>query len=155
MLENGNEAPEFKLNSTPDQQLALSELKGKNVVLAFYPADWSPVCSDEMSLYSMSMKLFEKKDAIVLGISVDSKWSHTAFAKDRKIHFPLLADFEPKGAVSRLYGVYDETKGHSQRAIYLIDKRGIIRWSYLSPEGMNPGVDGVLDALDELETIEK
>jgi len=152
MLENGKKAPEFKLNSTPDQQLSLSELKGKNVILVFYPADWSPVCTDEMSLYSMSMKLFEKKNGIVLGISVDSKWSHMAFAKERKIHFPLLADFESKGAVSKLYGVYDEAKGHSQRAIYLIDKEGIIRWSYLSPEGMNPGVDGVLDALDELET---
>lgn len=155
MLENGKKAPDFKLNSTPDQQLALSELKGKNVVLVFYPADWSPVCTDEMSLYSMSMKLFEKEDAIVLGISVDSKWSHMAFAKDRKIHFPLLADFEPKGAVSKLYDVYDEAKGHSRRAIYLIDKEGIIRWSYLSPEGMNPGVDGVLDALDELKITKK
>ncbi|HCO68675.1 MAG TPA: peroxiredoxin [Dysgonomonas sp.] len=155
MLENGIKAPDFKLNSTPDQELSLSELTGKNVILVFYPADWSPVCSDEMSLYSASMKLFDKEDAVVVGISVDSKWSHMAFAKDRKIHFPLLADFEPKGEVARLYDVYDDVKGHCQRAIYLIDKDGIIRWSYLSPEGMNPGVDGVLDALEELESTKK
>lgn len=150
MLKVGTKAPDFKLNSTPDQEVSLSELKGKNVVLAFYPADWSPVCSDEMSLYNASLKLFSKSNAIVVGISVDSKWSHMAFAKDRNLHFPLLADFEPKGAVSKLYEVYDEKSGHSQRALYLLDEEGIIRWSYLSPEGMNPGVDGVLDALDEL-----
>lgn len=150
MLDNGTKAPDFKLNSTPDQQLALSELKGKNVILVFYPADWSPVCSDEMSLFNASKKLFEKHNAITLGISVDSKWSHMAFAKERGLHFPLLADFEPKGAVSKLYKAYEEVGGYSKRAIYLIDENGIIRWSYLSPEGMNPGVDGVLDALEDL-----
>ncbi len=155
MLENGTKAPDFRLNSTPDQELALEELKGKNVVLVFYPADWSPVCSDEMSLFAASQKLFEKHNAIILGISVDSKWSHMAFAKERKLGFPLLADFEPKGAMSEKYGVYDKQKGHSKRAIYLIDEEGIIRWSHLSPEGMNPGVDGALDALEELTKNKK
>lgn len=155
MLKNGTKAPDFKLNSTPDQELSLSELKGKKVVLVFYPADWSPVCSDEMSLFNTSMKLFEKDNAIVIGISVDSKWSHMAFAKDRKLQFPLLADFEPKGAVSKLYEVYNDENGHSKRAIYLIDEEGIVRWSYLSPEGLNPGVDGILDALDELSKNNK
>ena len=155
MLKNGTAAPDFKLNSTPDQQLSLSELKGKKVVLAFYPADWSPVCTDEMSLYSASLKLFDKNNAIVIGVSVDSKWSHMAFSQNRNLHFPLLADFEPKGAVSRLYQVYDEKSGHSKRALYLIDEKGIIQWSYLSPEGMNPGVDGVLDALEELNKKSK
>lgn len=150
MLENGTKAPDFRLNCTPDQEVALDELKGRNVVLAFYPADWSPVCSDEMSLFEASQKLFEKHNAIVVGISVDSKWSHIAFAKDRKLSFPLLADFEPKGEISKKYEVYDEKKGHSKRAIYLLDKEGIIRWSYLSPEGINPGVDGVLEALGKL-----
>jgi len=154
MLENGTKAPEFKLNCTPDQEISLNELKGKNVVLVFYPADWSPVCSDEMSLFAASEKLFEKHNAQILGISVDSKWSHMAFSKDRKLNFPLLADFEPKGAISQKYKVYDE-KGHSKRAIYLIDTEGIIQWSYLSPEGINPGVDGVLDALEELTKKQK
>lgn len=152
MLKIGTKAPDFKLNSTPDQELSLSELKGKNVVLAFYPADWSPVCSDEMSLYNLSLDLFKKLNAIVIGISVDSKWSHMAFAQNRSLHFPLLADFEPKGAVSKLYEVYDEKSGHSKRALYLIDKEGIICWNYLSPEGMNPGVDEILDALEKLNT---
>ena len=150
MLEKGTNAPDFKLYSTPDQCLSLSELKGKKVVLVFYPADWSPVCSDELSIFNTSSKLFEKNNAIVVGISVDSRWSHMAFAKDRSLHFPLLADYEPKGEVSKLYEAYDDVKGHSKRAIYLIDEDGIIQWSYLSPEGINPGVDGVLDALDKL-----
>jgi len=155
MLKNGTKAPDFTLNSTPDQQLSLSELKGKNVILVFYPADWSPVCSDEMSLFGASMKLFEKNNAVPIGISVDSKWSHMAFGKERSLGFPLLADFEPKGQVSKLYDVYEDLNGHSKRAIYLIDEEGVIRWSYLSPEGMNPGVDGVLDALEELTQKEK
>lgn len=150
MLEKGTKAPDFKLYSTPDQCLSLSELKGKKVILVFYPADWSPVCSDEMPLFNASTKLFDKSNAVVVGISVDSRWSHTAFAKERNLHFPLLADFEPKGEISKLYKVYDEEKGHSQRAIYVIDEEGTIQWSYLSPEGINPGVDGVLDALDKL-----
>lgn len=150
MLGNGIKAPDFTLNCTPDQQLSLNELKGKNVILVFYPADWSPVCSDEMSLFNASKKMFDEYNAIVLGISVDSKWSHMAFAKDRQLHFPLLADFEPKGAVSKLYEAYDEAKGHSKRALYVIDREGVIQWSYLSPEGINPGVDGVLDALEEI-----
>lgn len=149
MLSNGTKAPEFRLNCTPDQELALSELKGKNVVLVFYPADWSPVCSDEMSLFNASMPLFEKHNAIAIGISVDSKWCHMAFAQERSLKFPLLADFEPKGEISKKYEVYDE-KGHSKRAIYLIDTEGIIRWSYLSPDGINPGVDGVLEELEKL-----
>ena len=150
MLNNGTKAPDFTLNATPDQTLSLHELKGKNVILVFYPADWSPVCSDEMSLFNASKKLFDKSNAVVLGISVDSKWSHMAFAKERKLQFPLLADFEPKGEISRQYESYDEENGHSKRALYVIDGEGIIRWSYLSPDGINPGVDGVLDALDEI-----
>ncbi|MDU1904759.1 MAG: redoxin domain-containing protein [Dysgonomonas sp.] len=155
MLENGTKAPEFRLNCTPDQEISLNELKGKNVVLVFYPADWSPVCSDEMSLFAASEKLFEKHNAQILGVSVDSKWSHMAFSQDRKLNFPLLADFEPKGAISQKYEVYDEEKGHSKRGIYLIDAEGIVRWSYLSPEGINPGVDGVLDALEKLTKNQK
>ncbi len=150
MLKNGTKAPDFSLNSTPDQLLSLHELRGKNVVLVFYPADWSPVCSDELAVFNQAAKLFEKSETLAIGISVDSKWSHLAFSQERNLHLPLLADFEPKGAVSRLYESYDETGGHSKRSIYLIDKQGNIAWSYMSPEGLNPGVDGVLDAIDEL-----
>lgn len=150
MLQKGDKAPEFKLYATPDQQFSLSELKGKNVVLAFYPADWSPVCSDQMALYNEMLKYFSKYDATILGISVDSKWCHLAFSESRKLHFPLLADFEPKGEVSKLYGVYNEEEGESSRALFVIDKEGTVAWSYLSPNAINPGADGILDALELL-----
>jgi peroxiredoxin len=120
------------------------------VVLAFYPADWSPVCSDEMSLYAQVMPEFRKFNAELLGISVDGVWTHLAFAKDRRLNFPLLSDFEPKGAVSREYGAYEERVGESARALFVIDKKGIIRWSMLSPDGVNPGADGILSALEKL-----
>ena len=151
MLSIGSAAPEFGLYSTPDQKLKLSELKGKRVILAFYPADWSPVCGDQMALYNETLKFFTKHNAQIIGISVDSKWCHLAFAENHKFHFPLLADFEPKGAVSKLYDVYDENEGESKRALYVLDENGIIRWNYLSPTGMNPGADGILDALEELD----
>ena len=133
MLAIGTKAPDFSLSTTPDQKLQLSQFKGKRVILAFYPADWSPVCSDQMALYNEMLKLFHKQNAEVIGISVDSKWSHFAFCQDRKLHFPLLADFEPKGEVARLYEVYDDKEGETMRALYVIDEQGIIRWNYLSP----------------------
>src|SRR3954463_5517990 len=126
MLSRGTPAPDFELYATPDQKLRLSDLKGKRVILAFYPADWSPVCSDQMALYNETLRLFSKYDAAILGVSVDSKWCHLAFSASRKLHFPLLADFEPKGAVSKKYGAYDETEGESKRALFVIDKNGII-----------------------------
>ena len=118
--------------------------------MAFYPADWSPVCSDEMALYNEMLKYFSKYDAVLAGISVDSKWCHQAFSKSRNLHFPLLADFEPKGEISKKYGVYDEKEGTSSRALFVIDKEGVIAWSYLSPVGTNPGADGILNALENL-----
>jgi peroxiredoxin len=153
MLAPGTLAPDFELNCTPDQKLKLSELRGKKIILAFYPADWSPVCSDQMTLYNEALKLFSRHNAQVLGISVDSKWCHLAFSESHKFHFPLLADFEPKGAVSKLYGVYDEKEGESRRALYVLDEEGIIRWNYLSPVGINPGADGILDALEDLDKL--
>jgi peroxiredoxin len=155
MLAVGTKAPDFSLFTTPDQQIKLSQLKGKKVILAFYPADWSPVCGDQMALYNETLKLFHKQNAELLGISVDSKWCHLAFSQDRKFHFPLLADFDPKGAIAKLYDVYDEQEGESQRALYVIDEDGIIRWNYLSPVGINPGADGILDALDEMNNAKK
>jgi peroxiredoxin len=150
MLAIGTKAPEFSLFTTPDQKIDLSQLKGRKVILAFYPADWSPVCGDQMALYNETLKFFHKHNAEVIGISVDSKWCHLAFSQDRKLHFPLLSDFEPKGAVAKLYDVYDATEGECKRALYIIDEDGIIRWNYLSPVGINPGADGILDALDEM-----
>jgi peroxiredoxin len=150
LLKEGVKAPSFRLKSTPDQSVSLGDFLGRPVVLAFYPADWSPVCSDEMGLYAQLMPEFKKFGAEVLGISVDGVWSHIAFSKDRKLNFPLLSDFEPRGAVSKLYGAYEARNGESARALFVIDKKGIIRWSYLSPDGVNPGADGVLSALEKL-----
>lgn len=150
MLTAGIAAPEFSLYATPDQVLELSQLRGKKIILAFYPADWSPVCGDQMVLLNETLKFFHKYNAEVIGISVDGKWCHLAFGQDRKLHFPLLADFEPKGAVAKMYEVYDDVTGESKRALYIIDETGIIVWNYLSPVGMNPGVDGLLAALDNM-----
>ncbi|CAM5788938.1 redoxin domain-containing protein [Ottowia pentelensis] len=150
ILPAGTLAPDFSLSATPDQRLRLSELRGRPVVLVFYPADWSPVCGDELGVFNAAMPLFKPKQVQVLGISVDSAWCHQAFIQARKLQFDLLADYEPKGAVSRQYGAYDGNAGCSKRALFLVDKNGQIAWSYLSPVAINPGVDGVLDALDRL-----
>ena len=151
ILAAGTAAPDFELRSTPDQLLRLSELRGKPVVLAFYPADWSPVCGDQMALYNEMHQEFADFKAQLVGISVDGVWCHAAFAKARKLHFPLLADFEPKGAVSRAYGAYRGGEGVSERALFVLDADGVIRWSYLSPVGVNPGADGIFKALESLE----
>ncbi len=155
ILQKGTPAPDFELAATPDQKLRLNELRGKRVILAFYPADWSPVCGDQMALYNEMLKLFHKQNAELIGISVDSKWCHLAFEQDRKLHFTLLADFEPKGEVSRLYGAYNDKEGQSKRALFVIDEEGVIQWSYLSPDGINPGADGILDALEELSSVQQ
>lgn len=153
LLAKDTPAPDFELNSTPDQKLRLSDLRGRKVILAFYPADWSPVCGDQISLYNETLKLFHKHNADVIGISVDSKWCHMAFEQHRNIHFPLLADFEPKGQVSKTYGAYNDKEGQSRRALFVIDEEGIIRWNHLSPDGINPGADGILDALEEMSSV--
>ena len=120
------------------------------MILVFYPEDWSPVCSDQLALYQAVLPEFRKFNAELIGISVDSVWSHLAFAKDRNLHFPLLSDFEPKGEVARIYQVYRAKDGTTERALFVIDADGIIRWSYVSPVGVNPGADGILRALESL-----
>jgi peroxiredoxin len=155
ILAAGTAAPDFKLRVTPDQWLSLSDLKGKPVILAFYPADWSPVCGDQMVLYNEILPDFREHGAELLGISVDGVWCHAAFAKSRKLHFPLLSDFEPKGAVARSYGAYREEEGVCERALFVVDANGVIFWSYLSPVAVNPGADGILEALEELSNQSK
>jgi peroxiredoxin len=148
-LAAGTAAPDFSLRATPDQTVSLRDFRGRPVILAFYPADWSPVCGDQMALYNEILEEFGRHDAELLGISVDGAWCHLAFAQDRRLHFPLLADFEPKGQVARSYGVY-RADGTSERALFVIDAAGVIRWSYVSPVGINPGADGILRALEAL-----
>jgi len=151
-LPAGTAAPDFSLKSTPDQAVKLGDFRGQPVVLAFYPADWSPVCGDQMALYNEILPEFRELGAQLLGISVDGVWCHAAFGRDRKLHFPLLADFEPKGAVARQYGVYRDDDGCTERALFVIDANGVIYWSYVSPIGVNPGADGILSALEELRS---
>ncbi|RZK23720.1 MAG: redoxin domain-containing protein [Flavobacterium sp.] len=153
MLPLNTIAPDFELYATSDQKLRLSELRGKKVILSFYPADWSLVCSDQLSLYNEMGGFFAAHNAQLVGISVDSKWCHLAFSENRRFDFPLLADFEPKGEVAKLYGVYDEKTGTCKRALYVLDEKGFIHWNYLSPIDTNPGADGILIALEEIDHV--
>src|SRR5205807_9181618 len=130
--------------------LSLRDYRGRPVILAFYPADWSPVCGDQMTLYNEVLPEFQRYGAQLLGISVDGVWCHAAFAQHRNLHFPLLADFEPKGEVARQYGVYEYKEGVARRALFLLDGEAVIRWSYVSPLGVNPGAEGILAALEQM-----
>ena len=150
-LPAGTPAPEFSLPCTPDQRVKLSELRGQPLIMAFYPADFSPVCGDQLVLYNELLPEFRKLDARIVGVSVDGAWCHREFATSRKLHFPLLADFHPKGEVARRYGVYREEDGTSERALFVLDAKGVIAWSYVSPVGVNPGADGILAALEALQ----
>ena len=149
-LHEGLKAPNFSLHSTPDQTVSLREFLGQRVILAFYPADWSPVCGDQLAFYQEVLPEFERLKAKLIGISVDGTWSHLAYAKDRKLAFPLLSDFEPKGEVARAYGVYRMPQGTAGRALFVLDESGVIRWSHVSPVGVNPGAGGILHALESM-----
>jgi peroxiredoxin len=149
-LPPGTPAPDFSLHATPDQLVSLGEFRGTPVILAFYPADFSPVCGDQMALYNELHSEFHRFRAELIGISVDGAWCHAAFKEARHLHLTLLSDFEPKGEVARRYGVYRSGEGTSERALFVIDGDGIIRWSYVSPVGVNPGADGILEALEQL-----
>ncbi len=153
MLQNGSAAPLFSLYSSVDKKVSLDDFKGKRIVLVFYPADWSPVCGDQLVLYNEMEEIFEQLNAQVLGISVDGKWCHASYSEQRGFTFPLLADFEPKGAVAKMYQAYNEQTGECHRALYVLDEARIIRWSYLSPVEVNPGADGILEALEKLPVI--
>lgn len=147
----GQPAPEFTLPAGPDRQVSLGEFRGRPTVIAFYPADWSPVCGDQMALYQAVRSEFDRYHATMLGISVDSVWSHLAFAAQQGIEFPLLSDFEPKGEVARRYGVYARP-GCAERALFVLDPQGRVAWSHVSPMDVNPGADGILDALEQLDS---
>ena len=150
MLSPDTPAPDFTLKTTPDQSVALSDLAGRRSVLIFYPADWSPVCGDELDIFNEVLDEFRRHDAQLLGISVDGVWCHLAYSRDLKLAFPLLSDFEPKGEVARNYGVYRYQDGICERALFVLDRNGTIIWSYVSPLGVNPGADGILSALEAL-----
>ena len=150
-LPAGTRSPELDLPSTPDGRwVKLSDQKGSPVVLVFYPGDFTPVCTNELGLFNELTPVFGQFDAKVFGISCDSLWSHIAFARELHIQVPLLSDFHPKGEVSRRYDVYRKDVGTCERALFVIDGQGVIAWSYVSPIEVNPGADGVIDALERV-----
>ncbi|MGB3702412.1 MAG: peroxiredoxin [Anaerolineales bacterium] len=149
----GTQAPDFTLQDANANSVTLSNLRGKNIVLVFYPLDWSPACSDQLSLYQSELPEFDKQDAVVIGVSVDSLYSHGAWAAVRDITFPLLADFHPHGEVSRLYQVMRKSNGFSERALYIIDRQGIIRYSHVSP--MIHHIPDIYELFEQLESINK
>jgi peroxiredoxin len=149
-LEAGTTAPDFTLASSNLTKMSLADFRGKPLIIAFYPGDFSPVCGDQIALYNEVYPEFEEYGAQIIGISVDSKWCHAAFAKQKNLRFPLLADFEPKGEVARRYGAYRSKAGTSERALFVLDENGVIEWSYLSPVDVNPGADGILNALEKM-----
>ncbi len=150
VLAPGTPAPDFVLLNATGEKVSLRDYRGQPVVLVFFPAVFSPVCGDQLMLYNEVLPLFGEFNAQILAISVDGKWCHRAFAESRNLRFPLLADFEPKGAIAQLYGVYDAEHGLARRALLVLDAEGIIRWSYISPSNVNPGADGILRALEAL-----
>lgn len=148
----GAPAPEFTLKDQDQKEVKLSDYRGKkNVVLVFYPLDWSPVCTKEHTCMINDKKQFEDLDAQVLGLSVDSVWSHKAYADKMGIHYPLLADFQPRGAVADKYGVYLANKGITGRAISIIDKNGNLVWHKNYDIPVVPDINEVAKALAEVK----
>lgn len=146
----GTQAPDFVLPRTAYRAFSLRDVRGKPAVLVFYPGDWDPVSSQQLALYQEYVPELQRFAASMVGISVDSIWSHAAFAEALHLSFPLLADFQPKGKVSRAYGVYREQVGRSGRALFVIDSEGVVRWSHTFPTNLNPGIEGILRAIESL-----
>jgi peroxiredoxin (alkyl hydroperoxide reductase subunit C) len=152
MIEPGAEAPDFALRDQDGEEVTLGDLldDGKNLVLVFYPLDFSPVCTDQLNVYQEVLADLEAEGAKLVGISVDSAFCHKAFQDHQGISIPLLADFEPKGEVARNYGVYINRRGHNQRALVMIGPDRIVRWSYRSATPLEiPGANLIFDALAE------
>ena len=146
----GTPAPDFTLPQTPSTRMALHGLLGQPVVLVFYPMDWELLSRDQLVLHQNFADEFARLGARLLGISVDSVYCHAAFARDAQLHFPLLADFQPRGGVARQFGVYRDEQGVSARALFVLDRQGRIRFSRAYPDFFNPGVDDVLTTLEAL-----
>jgi peroxiredoxin len=149
VIEAGAEAPEFTLPDQDGRRVSLSGLRGQTVVLAFYPADFSPVCTDQLSVYQEVFGELEQRGAKLLGISVDGAFCHRAFRAHLNLDIPLLADFHPKGEVAKAYGVWSEEYGVSGRALVMVDGEGVVQWSYMSPPLEVPGANLIFDALDQ------
>jgi peroxiredoxin len=151
VIEPGSPAPEFTLPDQEGREVSLADFAGRRLVIAFYPGDFSTVCTEQLSLYQEVLTEIETAGAAVVGLSVDSTDSHRAFAERLGVTFPLLADFHPKGEVSRAYGTYSEEFGKSGRALVLVDESGVVRWAFMSPPLEVPGANLIFDALASLD----
>jgi peroxiredoxin (alkyl hydroperoxide reductase subunit C) len=150
VIQAGSPAPDFKLRDQDGKKVSLDDFRGRTLVLAFYPLDFSPTCTDQLNVYQEVLGELESRGVALVGISVDSAFAHKAFQEHLGITIPLLADFHPKGAVASQYGVYIDERGHSQRALVMIGPDGDVVWSYMSPTPLEiPGVNLIFDALDE------
>jgi peroxiredoxin len=149
LIEAGERAPDFSLPNHKGEQVSLSDFRGRRVMLAFYPSDFSPVCSDQLSIYQEVKPSLDEAGLEVVGISIDHSWAHRAFRKQLNLDFTLLADFHPKGAVAERYGAYLSDYGTSNRSLVLIDPEGVVRWVYESPTPLEiPGANLLFDALE-------
>jgi peroxiredoxin len=153
-LSVGTPAPDFTLPQTHSVSIALRSLLGQPIVLVFYPLDWEPLSRDQLVLYQKFVDEFARLGAQLLGVSVDSVYCHAAFARDAQLHFPLLADFQPRGRVARQYGVYLDGQGVSARALFVLDRQGLVRFGQAYPDFFNPGVDDLLTTLEALAVEE-
>ena len=149
MIEPGSPAPDFSLPDQDGNRFSLSDFTGETVVLVFYPADFSPVCTDQLSVYQEVLPHLEERGAKLVGISVDGAFCHKAFQQHHNLTIPLLADFHPKGEVAKAYGVWSEDHGVSTRALVMVAPDGVVEWSYLSPPLEIPGANLIFDALEQ------
>ncbi len=148
MIEPGRKAPDFRLRDQDGNEVSLGDFAGRTLVLAFYPLDFSPVCSDQLSLYQEVLGEIESRGAALVGVSVDSVYCHRAFREQLNLTMPLLSDFHPKGEMSSAYGAYREDRGSTNRSLVLVDADGNVRWSYASPSSTEiPGANLIFDAL--------
>ena len=153
-LPAGAAAPAFTLPRSIHASVSLADLRGRRAILVFYPADWEPVSREQLALYRDYLVEFARLGGSLLAVSTDHIWCHDAFARSAGIDYPLLADVHPPGAVSRAYGAYDEKAGASSRALFVLDERSVVRWSMTYPAAVNPGVDGILTALEAMGPTE-
>lgn len=149
MIEPGSPAPDFTLPDQDGKQVSVSDFRGGTVVLVFYPADFSRVCTDQLSVYQELLPEFEEAGTSLVGISVDGAFCHKAFREHQGLSIPLLADFHPKGEVAKAYGVWSEQYGVARRALVMVGPDGVVEWSYLSPPLEVPGANLIFDALEQ------
>ncbi len=151
MIEVGEPAPDFTLPNHSGADVSLADFRGRKLVLCFYPNDFSPVCSDQLSIYQEVLPQIADAGAELAGISTDGSWAHNAFRKQLGLQMTLLSDFHPKGEVTRAYGAYIEERGHSNRSLVLVDEQGVVRWVHESPTPLEvPGANLIFDALDQV-----